>query len=245
MYYVGLSTQFSTNCVAVATSTTPMGPFTDQGPLSNGALDGTGRPVGCGDDAGYGNIDPDAFVDTDGAVYLYVSTDYSCAAAGTSCSWGNSTLAPAVSVIPLTQSLLMASGQRLPLFGGDQPWEQAPWAKVVEGPWMEKRGGVYHLFYSGGDWTGAYGMGDVTMSSPLGPATKDPNNPILKGAGQVFGPGGGSAVTGPHGGDWMLYHARVGGYTQPRRLFIDPVIWSSAGIPAISGPTITRQSPAP
>ncbi len=72
MYYVGLNGRFSPSihCVGVATSTMPGGPFTDQGPLSNGVLDNSGRPIGCGDNTGYGNIDPAPFVDTNGSVYL-------------------------------------------------------------------------------------------------------------------------------------------------------------------------------
>jgi len=116
---------------------------------------------------------------------------------------------------------------------------------VVEGPWMEKRHGVYYLFYSGGDWTRNYGMGDARMPSPAGPATKDPHNPILYGTSEVYSPGGGSTITGPSGGDWMLYHARLGGYDQPRQLFIDPLVWSRNGNVTITGPSTTRQSPAP
>jgi beta-xylosidase len=245
MYYVGLSAEFATNCVAVATATSPQGPFTDQGPLTNGALDSSGRPIGCGDNIGYGNIDPAPFVDTDGRAYLYVSTDAACPAGSASCTSANSTLAPTIAVMPLAPNLLQVSGQRQALFSGTQSWERAPQGMVVEGPWMEQRGGVYHLFYSGGDWAANYGMGDATLSSPLGPATPDPKNPILAGTPQVYGPGGGSTITGPSGGDWMLYHARLTGDHQPRRLFIDPVVWNANGMPTVKGPSSTPQSPVP
>ena len=254
MYYAGLSGQFSPSihCVGVATAPVPGGPFTDWGPLSNGVLDNSGRPIGCGDNAGYGNIDPAPFVnvDTDGRrAYLYVSTDNACPPASASCNDTDSTVStvrPTISVIPLSQDLLHAAGSRQPLFsGGPQSWEQAPWAMVVEGPWMEKRNGVYYLFYSGGDWTHNYAMGDARMPTPTGPATKDPNNPILHGTDQVYGPGGGSTITGPSGGNWMLYHAKLGGYNQPRQLFIDPVVWSRNGNVTVKGPTTTRQTPAP
>ena len=240
MYYTGLSGQFSTNCVAVATSPTPAGPFIDHGPLSGGMLDSSGRPIGCGDDAGYGNIDPAPFVDSDGSAYLYVSTDWACPASSASCTSATSTLKPTISVIPLAPGLLAASGARQPLFSADEPWEQAPWAPVVEGPWMEKHNGTYYLFYSGGAWTGAYGMGYARLASPIGPATKAPGNPILSGTSQVFSPGGGSTVIGPDGGVWLLYHARVGGYAQPRQLFLDPVIWKPDGTVTVSGPSLVR-----
>jgi GH43 family beta-xylosidase len=144
----------------------------------------------------------------------------------------------------LTSSRLSVTGPRQPLFSGDLDWEKAPWAWVVEGPWMEKHAGVYHLFYSGGAWTGDYKMGVATLDGPMGPAHKDPN-PILQGTSTVFSPGGGSTITGPRGGDWMLYHARLGEYSQPRRLFIDPVVWNPDGSVRVTGPTTTPQSPAP
>ncbi len=178
--------------------------------------------------------------------YLYVSTDNACSPGSTSCDSTNSTFKPTISVIPLAQDLLHAAAQRQPLFsGGPQAWEQASWGMVVEGPWMEKHNGAYHLFYSGGDWTRNYGMGDATMPSPTGLAIKDRHNPILYGTDQAYSPGGGSTITGPHGGDWMLYHARKGGYDQPRQLFIDPVVWNPNGTVTVNGPTTTQQSPAP
>ncbi len=245
MYYVGLSAQFSTNCVAVATASSPAGPFVDQGPLTNGVLDNAGRPIGCGDNSGFGNIDPAPFLDTDGQAYLYVSTDRTCAAPAASCTEANSELQPAISVLHLTPDLLGVAGGRQRLFGGGQRWERGPGGMVVEGPWTERRGGAYHLFYSGGDWNRQYGMGDATLTSPLGPALKDPKNPILSGTNQVSSPGGGSTITGPRGGEWMLYHARLGGYNAPRQLFIDPVVWNADGSPSIKGPTSTPRSPAP
>src|SRR5215208_6005329 len=74
LYYTGLhgSLSPSTHCVAAAYSTTPAGPFTDRGPLAgtSGQVDRSGRPPGCGDDAGYSNIDPVPFVDRNGQEYL-------------------------------------------------------------------------------------------------------------------------------------------------------------------------------
>jgi beta-xylosidase len=248
LYYVGLSGQLSpaTNCVAVAWSPTPAGPFNDLGPIqaADGALDGSGRPPGCGDDAGYGNIDPAPFVNaTDGSTYLYVSTDRRCAVP----TIGACPLAPTVSVIPLTNELTRAARPRTPLFAGTPgTWEQEPGqVPTVEGPWMEKRGSTYYLFYSGGDWRSAYGMGYASASSPTGPFAKARINPILKQTTEVFSPGGGSVTTGPQGGDWMVYHGRAGSYTAPRTLRIDPLVWRKDGSVRVKGPTTGLQSPAP
>jgi beta-xylosidase len=245
MYYVGLSATLNLNCVAVATSVTPDGPFVDQGPLWNGSLDAAGVPIGCGDDGGLGNIDPTVLIDSDGQAYLYVSTDFSCAAGVTVCDPADSVLDPTISVMHLAPDLLSVAGDRVPLFAGDQPWQQGPASEVVEDPSVQRRDGVYTLFYSGGGWAGHYAMGDAVLASPLGPVVQDPANPILTGTQAVLNPGGGAPVIGPHGGDWMLYHANLRGHGGARYLFIDPIGWGADGRPRIFGPTTTPQAPVP
>jgi beta-xylosidase len=249
MYYVGLGRSFSPriNCVAAAYSPTPAGPFTDLGPLTaaDGQLDRSGRPPGCGDDAGYGNIDPAPFVDNDGRAYLYVSTDRACAPdaiPGATCP-----LAPTISVLRLTPDRLHVAAARVPLFDGTpETWEdRGVAAPTVEGPWLEKHGFTYYLFYSGGSWRAAYGMGVATAAFPTGPFTKSTRNPILRQTSQVFSPGGGSAITGPNGDDWLIYHGRSGSYSAPRTLRIDPLIWHRNRTVSVRGPTTGPQSPAP
>ena len=243
MYYTALhgTLQPRPHCVGVAVSPAPGGPFTDLGPLTaaDGEVDASGRPVGCGDDAGYGNIDPAPFVDADGRSYLYVSTDWRCDATG-AC-----VLEPTISVIPLSDDLLHAAGPRVPLLKGEGGWELSGGRPLVENPWMVRRGPSYHLFYSGGDWRGAYGMGHATGSSPAGPFVRTPENPILRETGSVRSPGGGMIVRGPAGADWLVYHGRTGAYDQPRTLRIDPVVWNPDETVRIAGPTTGPQSPAP
>jgi hypothetical protein len=171
-----------------------------------------------------------------------VSTNRYCAqvSPGVACP-----IRPTVSVIPLASDKVHASGARTPLFTGDSStWEQQTQEPKVEGPWAEKRGSTYFVFYSGGDYRAAYGMGYATASSPTGTFSKSPSNPILKEANGVLSPGGGSMIKGPRGGDWLIYHGRVGDYTQPRTLRIDPVTFGT-GTAAVAGPTSSRQSPAP
>ncbi|HTE59957.1 MAG TPA: family 43 glycosylhydrolase, partial [Solirubrobacteraceae bacterium] len=141
LYYTALHGTLTPrpHCVGVAVSSVPAGPFTDLGPLSS--ADGAGGcPIGCGDDAGYGNIDPAPFVDADGRAYLYVSTDRRCDGPGAG------VLEPTISVIPLSDDLLHAAGPRTPLLKGDGGWELSRGVPLVEGPWMERRGTRYHLF---------------------------------------------------------------------------------------------------
>jgi beta-xylosidase len=248
MYYVGLSAAFNRNCIAVATSPTPGGPYTDRGPLAlAGQPDGSSMPIGCGDADGVGNIDPSPFVDTSGQAYLYISTSNVCTN-GASCQHE-----PTISVIPLTSDLLQASGSRTALFSGDPgTWEatDAP-APTVEGPSMELHDGIYYLFYSGGSYTHAYGMGYATASSPTGPFTKSSTNPFFGSTAEAFSVGGGDRlVTGPHGGLWMVYAARTSS-TAPRTLWIDPFTWQppstpgAAAVPTVSGPSTTPQSTEP
>jgi arabinan endo-1,5-alpha-L-arabinosidase len=253
MYYVGRSQQFAVNCIGVATATSPEGPFTDLGPLGGAAPDALGRPIGCGDNDGYGLIDPSLFVDPAGSgAYLYVSVSYACPLGSAACGPPDGTLAPTISVIPLTAGLLAAAGPRTPLFAG-QPggWEAAGVAApTVEAPAGLLRNGTYYILFSGGSWRQAYGMGYATGLSPAGPFTQAPG-PILTQTARVLSPGGADEpVVGPHGGLWLVYHARTGSDSAPRSLRIDPFSWqpNAAGgpdVPTIGGPTDSPQPEQP
>jgi hypothetical protein len=234
LYYTGLNNGLATasNCIGVAVSARPDGGFVDQGILDNGTTTVRG-PIGCGDARGYSNIDPAPYVDVDGQAYLYFETGHNASGA-----------AAAISAIRLAPDLVHAVGSRVELLTGTQAWEQRGTVKIVEGPWMHRRNSRYHLFYSGGDWQGDYGMGYATGSAPLGPFAKSPTNPILKGTASVIGPGGGSVVPGPTtGADQMIYHARSAPGA-PRTLRLDRLVWNDAVSPAtaaVHGPTTTPQ----
>jgi beta-xylosidase len=140
----------------------------------------------------------------------------------------------------------------VPLFSGDPgTWEAANvGSPTVEGPAMELHNGTYYLFYSGGNWRAAYGMGYATSSSPTGPFTKSPSNPILAQTATVTGPGGGDQpVVGPHGGEWLVYHGRSDPSSVPRTLRLDPLLWTAntggPDRPVIGGPTSTPQPNQP
>ena len=249
MYYVALSAALNVNCIGLATSPTPGGPYRDQGPLSISPSTATpsssASPIGCRDDAGKGNIDPSPFVDASGQAYLYVSTDRAC-------SGGSCTLKPTISVIPLEADLQHAAGPRTALISGDPgTWEAAGVQRpTVEGPSVELHDGTYYLFYSGGSWRGAYGSGYATSTTPTGPFTKAPSNPILAMSPAVRTPGGGDViVTGPHQGQWLVYAGRDQTFTADRMLRLDRFSWRTAtgatDVPAIAGPTTTPQATQP
>jgi beta-xylosidase len=233
-YYTGRSAfPGGPNCVGVATSNRPDGGFVDLGVLSNGVTTSRGE-VGCGDAAGYSNIDPAPFVDADGRAYLLFETGRDAA--------GN--VAATISAIRLAPDLVHATGNRVALLTGTQAWEQRGADKIVEGPWLHRHRSSYYLFYSGGDFQTNYAMGYAVGPSPLGPFTKSGANPILKGNSAVVGPGGGSVVTGPRtGADQMIYAARSA-LDQPRTLRIDRLVWNDTVTPAtvyVNGPTTTPQ----
>ena len=237
-----------TNCIGIAVSPVPQGPYQELGPLgfTGGAVDASGRPPGCGDDGGYSNIDPAPFVDSDGEAYLYLSTGHRCAtpSPNAECPWDRT-----ISVIELTPDLLRAAGPRQELFHGEPPgWELAafaPPAPVVENPNPVRRGNTYFVLYSGGAFNGPYGMGYATSTAPTGPFVKATENPILREANAVISVGGGALVTGPRGGDWLAYHGRQGAYANPRELRIDPVRFPSAASVAVDGPTSAPQPNGP
>jgi Glycosyl hydrolases family 43 len=234
----------ATNCIGVAVSSRPEGPYSELGPLTftGGGLDASGRPPGCGDDGGYSNIDPAPFVDGDGQAYLYLSTTRRCStpSPGAECPPGRT-----ISVIPLAPDLLTASGPRLPLFGAESAgWEVGSFGPVVENPWPVTSGSTYVLLYSGGAYTGRYGMGYATSSSPTGPFVKSAGNPILAEAAGVLSPGGGMLATGPRGGSWLVYHGRRGSRSSPRELRIDRLHVAGSAV-AVDGPTSAPQPGAP
>jgi beta-xylosidase len=204
------------HCVAVATAPRPAGPFRHRAVLA------CGRPLGY--------IDPFPFVDSGGTTWLYFArADPRCYAARGSCF---------ISVYRLARNLMRVSGPRRIVLGVSEPWEARPGYETVENPFVLQYGGQYYMLYSANDWrTADYAMGYAVSSSPLGPFVKA-GGPLLSSAPGVTGPGGGSVVTGPNGGFWLVYHARRSGFAHSRKrtLHIDPLLLDS-GTLSTAGPT--------
>lgn len=219
MFFVSVNRNVTpnANCIGVATSTTPGGPFTDHGILEDAdeSRDASGRPLGCGDDDGYSNIDPAPFVDSDGTPYLYFSTGHRCPEGATPnavCDWDRQ-----ISMVQLAPDLLSAAGARQAVMGNDPSWERG----VVENPWVNPTDSSYELVYSGGVYTQAYGMGYATNDTPTGLFSKYRANPLVHDTGPVLSAGGGMLITGPKGDNWIAYHGRQGSLDQPRTLRMD------------------------
>jgi hypothetical protein len=214
MYYATEVAATGEQCISIATSTTPTGPFTDS----------SSAPFVCQSDLG-GSIDPQPFVDTDGTPFLYWKSNDGHLSTPSSI-W-------AAELAPDGSSL--ASGA-VTVLGQDQAWES-----TVESPAMVDTGGAYVLFYSGGLWDSAgYGVGYADCSGPLGPCVKPRGSPVLHSDRNRLGPGGESLVQDPSGNWWMAYHAWAGPASDysyadgdVRSLWVAPVTFAD-GTPTIA-----------
>ncbi len=193
--------------VGAAVSDTATGPFTD-----------LGQPLVL--DATMGMIDAHEFEDDQGQPYLVWKAD------------GNAVGKPT----PIYGQRLSADGTKLvgaraTLMSNGLAWE----GSLVEGPFVVRHGGQYYLFYSANGYaTSKYAVGVARSSSPLG-AYQKRGAPILVSAGAWAGPGHGSVVPAPSGGDAFVYHAWKSGAvgSAPGRLvLVDAIVWEG-GWPSI------------
>ena len=79
----------------------------------------------------------------------------------------------------------------------------------TEGPFVVKRGGMYHLTYTGNHFLSkGYRIHGASAAHPLGPFTDYDHNPLaVRTEGTVVGLGHSSTVCGPDlASDWMFYH---------------------------------------
>lgn len=185
LYYSGLNFS-NVHCLAVASSTTAAGPYTDHGPIA--CQDGT---------QAVGYIDASPLV-AGGRAYLYFSVD--------------GPQHHSISVVPLSADMLSVAGPRTELFGVTQDWEAEAFP-TVEGPSVFAWGSKYVMLYSGGAWRGRYGMGYAIASSPTGPFVKS-TTPLLRTGGGLTGPGGGSFFRDSAGRPWLAYHGWADGGRQ-------------------------------
>jgi beta-xylosidase len=220
MYYTARVKDTSTQCLGVATSDKPEGPFTDT----------NDKPFICQPEAG-GSIDASPFRDGD-KLYLYWKNDGNCC--------GSITYIWEQELAPDGLSLV---GEPKQLASNDQRWEGV----VIEAPTMWKQDGKYYLFFSGNVYnTVNYAIGYATCDTPTGPCADAPENPILKtdtGKPPVLGPGHQTVVVDDDGETWFVYHAwavPVGGQLERRFVWIDRLTFEN-GKPVVHGPTKSPQ----
>ncbi len=188
--------------VGVARAATPLGPFAEvldhpllgdgHGGVGDGVLVGTGR-VDLPNDFQEFAIDPFVLRTSTGARYLYAAiyTPISVIAA-----W------------PMTDMSTLAASTPTIVGTPNSSWEGG----VMEGPFVVEEGGKFLLTYSGNRYTSvSYGLGVAVADDPLGPFTKDDNNPFFAtmDARGIWGPGHHSFVDGGHGNTLIFYHSKA------------------------------------
>jgi GH43 family beta-xylosidase len=189
--------------IGVARAAPPLGPFIDvfDHPLVGDGFAGIGDSILTGNGrtdflADYEEFAIDAFVlrRSTGELYLY-TVRY--------------TPLSVIVAWPMTDMVTLASNTPTVVLEPDySSWEGA----IVEGPFVEERGGRILLSYSGNSyWTANYGVGAAVADRPLGKFTKYEGNPVLAtgSAPGIFGPGHHSLVEGPGGTTLIFYHAKA------------------------------------
>ena len=225
MYYTARHSESGRQCVGLATSSTPEGPFVDR----------ANQPLICQLDEG-GSIDASPFTDTDGQRYLYWKNDGNCCGQLTYL-YGQR----------LSSDGLKLVGEAKRLILNDALWE----GNLVEAPTLFKRQGIskYYLFYSAANYADdTYAVGYAHASGPLGPFAKWQANPILASAGAVAGPGHQCVVTDGAGQPWMVYHAWTSGNTGypngQRTMRIDRLEFGVNGVPVVKPTTSPQTAPS-
>ncbi len=179
-----------------------------------------------------GPWDPALFKDDDGRWYLY---------------WNSSNVFPLYGIELDPNRSLAYIGTPRPLFGLDplkHGWERfgqdhsgtlpngTPITPFMEGAWMTRVRGTYYLQYGApGTEYNVYANGTYTATSPLGPFTYAPWNPVAyKPGGFVQGTGHGSTFEDGHGNWWNTGTPWIGhNWAFERRIAMFPTRFADDG----------------
>lgn len=220
-------------CLAVASATSPQGPFTDMG-----------QPLLCGES--FVNIDPMAFDDpATGRPLLYWGSGFGPIKVQELAS-DRMSFAPGTTPAALVEVVKT-----------DDP---ANYRRLVEGAWVIRRDDWYYLFFSGDNCCGPnahYAVMVARSRSATGPFVIKPERGgvILEASPGWVAPGHNSTVEDSGGQTRILYHAvdvarpkdKPSDEINTRRIFlIDRLVWKD-GWPALEGQPqdapATRQGP--
>ena len=208
-----LSTGAAAQCIGVATSTSPTGPFVSHSPT----------PTIC-QISGHGDIDPRTFVAPNGQEWLYWKNDGNAASMG-------------VLVTTHLYAQRLATDGQTPigstsvLLTNDLPWEGG----LIEAPDMVHVGNRYLLFFSGNStWGDDSGIGLALCKGPGGPCTSPYSGPWLGSNVQGAGPDEETVYT-QNGITWMLYTPHALYYTLALpRLVAARIAFTPTGMPYIA-----------
>ena len=235
LYYTASDRKRNAQCIGVAESGDPLGPFVDR----------RAEPIVCQTELG-GSIDASPFRDADGKLYLYFKNDGNRVGKH-SAIWGQ----------PLAPDGLAVTGPPVELIHDDKAWEQ----RLVEAPTMVRSQIGYELFFSAAyfGWNddqrlSPYGMGYASCAGPLGPCRKSPDNPMLhsfneRDAGCLSGPGH-QSIFQVGNRAFMSFHgwAATSGCRKAddkRYLYISPIFWRDSKPqlgPSLRAPTTSERS---
>ena len=213
MYYTVHDAPLGQQCVSVARSASPAGPF----------IDYTAGPLICQSSNG-GSIDPNPYVDpASGRLYLlWKSDDNSLGAGHPTHLWSQRLTADGLS---------LASGQPSLLLTESAAWQEP----TVEGPTVVRHGDRYYLFYSANRYdTAQSGIGYATSRSLLDPYTnQSASGPWLGSGGNAQGPQGPTVFTDSAGATRLAFAAWYGavGYNHGgvRALWIGDLTFRGGG----------------
>jgi arabinan endo-1,5-alpha-L-arabinosidase len=189
LYYSADPNSLTGLCLAVATSKSPRGPFSD-----------SGKPLKCGES--FINIDPMAFDDPrTGKRLLY---------------WGSGFQPIKVQELAADRVSFVLGSQPVDLVSTIKDENPANYQRLVEGAWVTERDGYYYLFYSGDNCCGDkahYAVMVARSRSATGPfetlaqASAKSNSTILERNERWIAPGHNSVIRDDKGQDWIFYHA--------------------------------------
>ncbi len=209
MYYTAHDRASDLQCIGLALSDSPDGPFVPAGE----------EALVCPTELG-GAIDAATFREN-GQLYLLWKADGNC------CS-----LPTILFIQPLSDDGTTLTGPAVEMIRNDLAWE----GSVVEAPTLVKVADVYHLFYSANDYYGGdYRTGWATSTSLAGPWTKMPA-PFLSTdlfRGQVVGPGGQDVVVRRDGSMALVFHGWDPSFTY-RAMYVRDLAFID-GVPRVDG----------
>jgi hypothetical protein len=217
MYYTTHDAALNHQCISVATSFTPGGPY----------LDVSAAPLIC-QTANGGSIDPNPYIDplSGALVLLWKSDDNSLGSGHPTHLWGQPLRADGLALaVNTSPSLLLTMSA---------PW-QSP---SLEGPTVIRAGGHYVLFYSANNYDSASsGIGYATASSLLGNyADQSLTGPWLGTRGNAKGAQGPWVFTDAGGSNRLAFAAWSGtvGYENGgvRSLWTAFLTFNSRGAPS-------------
>lgn len=206
LYFTTTNFKPALQCIGVATSTDPAGPFTVAGD----------RMLVCPEAEG-GAIDASTFA-TDTGLNLVWKNDGNCCDKDT---W--------IQTAPLSADGLALAGPTTRLVKQTLDWE----GLLVEAPTVVPRDDGFALLYSSNFYgDSSYNVGYATAPALEGPWEKSPE-PILSsdsfGGDRYIGPGGQDLATAPDGTTYLLFHSWDAAVTY-RSMHAEPVEWQGSDL---------------